>query len=286
MLAEFKEKTYEKYFGHELSRQTNITFSPDQCDEAFLGFDDAFLLPWIHLRGRLPHMRRSRWARLGGIPFSELDHIADDISRRLPPFKFNLFVQYKRPEYLSRSSAAEWTCWNDCYFRYDTTPHQHILLAHLQQQSHGRAATVYAAPAFWKAQELFSYAESQKIIAQSNIANVGRLNGHNRFSYLAAGFRGKGHSEPIDIDSPILSETLEVGLSQDGRAFNSHIKLAAQQIEQTVADDGVAIALLSQARLAISADELRRPAADSFSYALATVQAFSDAFDVSFYAMG
>jgi hypothetical protein len=29
MLAEFKEKTYEKYFGFELARQTKVTYSPD-----------------------------------------------------------------------------------------------------------------------------------------------------------------------------------------------------------------------------------------------------------------
>jgi hypothetical protein len=34
MDSEFKEKTYEKYFGYEIARLTNHhTFSPDQCDE-------------------------------------------------------------------------------------------------------------------------------------------------------------------------------------------------------------------------------------------------------------
>jgi hypothetical protein len=52
MLAEFKEKPYEKYFGIELGRRTNVTFSPDQCDEGFLGFDDAFFLPMPSLEGK------------------------------------------------------------------------------------------------------------------------------------------------------------------------------------------------------------------------------------------
>jgi len=58
MLAEFKEKTYEKYFGFELARLTTVTFSPDQCDEAFLGFDDAFFLPWELPRHQLLHISR------------------------------------------------------------------------------------------------------------------------------------------------------------------------------------------------------------------------------------
>jgi hypothetical protein len=93
-----------------------VTFSPDQRDEFLLGIDEAFLLPPPFLMGRLPHMRRRRWARLHRFPLSELDHIGDELSRRLPPFKFNLFVQYKRPEYLSRSSAVEWPAGNSRIF--------------------------------------------------------------------------------------------------------------------------------------------------------------------------
>jgi hypothetical protein len=202
MLAKFKEKTYEKYFGHELARRTKVTFSPDQCDEAFLGFDDAFFLPWPFL----PHLRRRRWARRPGLTISELDHIGDEISQRLRLFKFNLFVQYERPEYLSRPSAVEWPCWGKPYFRYETTPHQHALLAKIERQSHGRAATVYAAPAFWSNNDLWSHVTSESIVAQSNIASVGRLNGHSRFSYLAAGCVGKGHSDPVGIESPAIEQ--------------------------------------------------------------------------------
>jgi hypothetical protein len=284
MLAEFKEKTYEKYFGFELARQTNVTFSPDQCDEAFLGFDDAFLVPGRFLTRRLPHMRRKRWAR--GFPLSELDHIADELGRHLPPFKFNLFVQYKRPEYLSRASASEWSCWQNSYFRYETTPHQHVLLAKLEKQSHGRAATVYAAPAFWRSEELYTHAQSETIITQSNIASVGRLNGHSRFSYLSAGCAGKGHSDPVDIESQRIAQIFEAGMSQEGRAFNQHIKSAALQIEEAVKGDELAISLLDRARTAIVGEEVARPTSESLSYAFATIEAFSDAFDVSYYAFG
>jgi hypothetical protein len=36
---------------------------------------------------------RRRWARLQGLKLADLDHIADDVSSRMPSFKFNLFVQ-------------------------------------------------------------------------------------------------------------------------------------------------------------------------------------------------
>lgn len=289
MYAEFKEKTYEKYFGHELARRTNVTFSPDQCDEAFLGFDDAFFLHWEFLLDTLPYRRRRRSSRLRGLLMSELDALGDEISRRLPPFKFNLFVQYKRPEYLSRASAAEWSCWQRAYFRYETTPHQHALLAKIDQKSHGRAATVYAAPAFWRSDDLWRHVEAESVFRQSNIASVGRLNGHSRFSYLSAGCIGKGHSDPVDIESPSIERLLELGLGQDSLPFNRHIKRAAQLLNEVVESDHDATIRLSQARSALlgrEAEEASIATTESLSYALVTIEAFSAAFDISFFAIG
>src|SRR5450631_1110624 len=128
MQTGFKEKTYEKYFGGEVARLTTITFSPDQCDESYLGFDDAFRLPWFLLRRWFPHLRRGSRGCSAGLSIRELDDLTAQMIQRMPPFRFNIFVQYKRPEYLLRSSAQEWSCWNSPYFRYDTTPHQHDLL--------------------------------------------------------------------------------------------------------------------------------------------------------------
>jgi hypothetical protein len=80
-LSEFKEKTYEKYFGFELARRTKITFSPDQCDEEFLGFDDAFYLPQLHLFPWLPYLRRSRRQRISGISSRDIDIFASQRTR-------------------------------------------------------------------------------------------------------------------------------------------------------------------------------------------------------------
>ena len=289
MRAEFKEKTYEKYFGFELARRTNVTFSPDPCDEAFLGFDDAFFLELRWLWRLAPYIRRSRRSRLHGLRISELDHICDAITKRCPPFKFNLFVQYKRPEYLSRSSALEWPCWQRPYFRYEITPHQQGLLARIEQQSHGRAATIYASPAFWQTNDLWDHVEAERVVDQSNMASVGRLNGHTRFSYCAAGSFGRGHSDPVDVESPSFQQTLEGGMRQEGLSFNEHIKLAARRVNESVTGDELAASLLAQARAAIlggEGSEGERPIEESLLYALATIEAFRDAFDISFYAVG
>jgi len=125
MDIEFKEKTFETYFGYEVARQTNITYSPDQCDEEFLGFDAAFLVPGPFLFGLTPYRRRSRLRRLqNGISLQNLEQIAQEIASRMPRFKFNLFVQYKRPVYLLTRGAAQWQHWEQKYYRYDITAHQ------------------------------------------------------------------------------------------------------------------------------------------------------------------
>jgi hypothetical protein len=178
MKIEFKEKPYEKYFSHEIARLTNVSFSPDQCDENFLGFDDAFLLPFEYLLSIAPYVRRSRHLHRSGIVLRELDHLAEKVVERMPPFRFNLFVQYKRPEYLRTRGAREWSHWHAAYYRFEITPHQQRLLERLDAASHGRAATVYASPAFRSSSDLWRFAESEKILDNSNVASHGnRLNG-------------------------------------------------------------------------------------------------------------
>jgi len=289
MWAEFKEKTYEKYFGFELARLTNVTFSPDQCDEAFLGFDDAFFVPWPHLIGRFPHMRRSRWARLHGLSIQEFDRHIGRATKHMPPFRFNLFVQYKRPEYLFRSNAAEWLDWGNPYFRYTTTPHQQDLLEAIEQQSNNRAATVYASPAFWRADDLWGHVKAESVVDHSNIASVGRLRGHSRFSYVGSGCNGQGHSEATPLESTPFKQILETGMGQEGLPFKQHVKRAAKQIEETARGSDFAGPLLKRAREAIIGEWLEdgeAPTEGSLLFALTTIEAFSDIFDVSYYAIG
>lgn len=289
MWVEFKEKTFEKYFGVELARWTNILFSPDQCDEAFLGFDDAFFVPWSHLIGRFPYMRRSRWARLHGLSIQDFENLIDTISQRMPPFRFNLFVQYKRPEFLSHSNAKEWPDWGRPYFRYTTTPHQQQLLEAIEQQSNNRAATVYASPAFWRVNDLWEHVRAENVVDSSNIASVGRLRDHRRFSYVDPGSNGQGHSEAIPLESTPFRQILQEALSQEELPFSRHIKQAAKQIEEAIGEVGFAGPLLRQARDAIigeGAEDGEVPTDGTLSFALITIEAFSDIFDASYYALG
>jgi hypothetical protein len=288
MQIEFKEKPYEKYFAAEIARLTNVSFSPDQCDEEFLGFDDAFRLPTWFFRRWLPHVHLRRWSRLNGISVRELDDIVGEFSRRMPPFRFNLFVQYKRPEYLSRKSAQEWSCWDAPYFRYETTPHQQDLLEELERQSRGRAATVYASPAFWKADDLWSSVTAQSVIGNSNIANVTKLRGHSRFTYITHGNFGKGHSDPVDLESPTIERVIEDGTKQEALPFNQHIKRAARELEQSLRNNEFGSKVLDRIRYVLLEGEVSgiRIPDESVVAALQKIEVASDAIGVSFFAIG
>jgi hypothetical protein len=144
---------------------------------------------------------------------------------------------------------------------------------------------VYAAPAFWRIDDLWRNVRAETIVDRNNIASVGRLIGHNR----VAGLQGKGHSDPVDIEIPTMGQTIELAMRQEGWRFNRHVKRAARLIEESVAGDEFAGSLLAEAHKAILTEdgvERARPTSDSLSSALATIEAFSDAFDVSFYAIG
>lgn len=288
MQTEFKEKPYEKYFAAEIARLTTVSFSPDQRDEEFLGFDDAFYLSMPLIRRWIPHLPLGRWSRLNGISIRDLDNIVGEFSRRMPPFRLNVFVQYKRPEYLSRKSAQEWSCWSSPYFRYETTPHQQRLLEDIETQARGRSATVYASPAFWLADDLWSNVRSQSIIAQSNIAAVNKLRGHGRFTYTGPGNFGRGHSDPVDLESPTFEQMVESAAAQDELPFNQHIKRAAKDLENSLRSSEFGSKILDQVRYVLPENETVAPEVrdNSAVIAMQKVEVISDAVGVSFFAIG
>lgn len=284
MKTEFKEKTYEKYFSQEIARLTNISYSPDQCDENFLGFDDSFLLPLDHLLFIAPYVRRSRHLRRTGIVLRDLDYLTEEIIGRMPPFRFNLFVQYKRPEYLRSRGAREWSHWRAAYYRFDITPHQQLLLERLDAASHDRAATVYASPAFWSASDLWQFVEAEQILDNSNVSSAGCLTGHGCYTYVEPGHRGIGHSDPKDIESPSLRKIVAAGVeNNESVGAKEHIINTAKIVRQAVGRDDETAMLLKQAEAPYLFDT---PPRSQLIQALTTLMAFSDAFAISSYMYG
>lgn len=289
MWAEFKEKTYESYFLAELGRLTNILYSPDQTDEGALGFDGSFLLPFPVGRIAFPYVRSRRWRHMSGISATEINDFGAKLNSHLPPFRLNLFVQYKRPEWLHRSNATEWSIWGNPYFRYTIEAKQQGLLENIVQAATGRAAVVYAAAAFRHNSELFAHAEVGTVVTNSNISSVEMLNGHKRFTYIEPGSCGVAHSEPEAIDGPSLDAILARMEDNEGLPFTKHMKLTAQSIDRAIGDDREARKLWEASRRAIVGGdftEVYPRGRDTWIEAIISIAAFAQAFDVRISAVG
>jgi hypothetical protein len=281
---EFKEKTFEKYFGHELARLTNITFSPDQCDEALLGFDEAFFMAeeWFCRFG--PYVRRRRRGRLTGIEIDEFNKLGKRIASHMPEFRLNLFVQFKRPAYLTSRGAREWSDWKQSYYRYETTLHQQEALERIDAQSYGRAATIYASPAFWQAADLWEHMRNGTIVEHSNLASAGKLKDHGHYSYIEPGCFGKGHSETVDIESDPLKQIIGTGFERnEPLPLNQHLKKTAAAIIEATSGSDLVTPVFHRVQTAMGFENLNP---NSLYDAMAIIRIFSEAFSLRYYALG
>ena len=232
MKCEFEEKQYEQHLNNELLMRQEFLYVPGQVLEGQLGFDAAIysLNPrFWRLFDDLPYFRpfRRRWLSRNrpGVALST-DWWADleESLPYFPQFRFNVFVQHKRPEYLTVNSSNEWAHWNRPYFRYQLTPHQQQALEQLESRTQNSAIVVYASPAFIKLEQLWSAIQQRRLIETSNFCQPCKLAGHHLFSYAEAGSVGKAHSDPEDIESFNFYERLQAFYStadstKDNRTF-------------------------------------------------------------------
>ena len=219
MDCEFEEKQFEQQFNATLLDRRKLTYAPGQVLENLLGFDAAFLtsnrLIWKGFprrsRGHL-FRRQPRGMRLDRKWWNTLDSEIE----WFPKFKLNLFIQYKRPQFLTTPIAREWSDWKRPYFRYKLISHQQRALLHLAKRIRSEGVVVYVSPAFRLLSSLWEAMDQGNLIDQSNFAEAINLNGHSRYSYTDAGSTGKSHSEAEDITSSGLKERLRELFARDG----------------------------------------------------------------------
>jgi hypothetical protein len=234
--AEFEEKTYEQYLTVELARDRPF-FSPGQVFEHVVGFDVAIRTSdrrfWRHFPHMYPWWRYVLGSAPGGVvPVSVWWHELEEDLERFPKFKFNCFLQVKRPNRMVRADAAEYESWSAPYFRYDTRGHQQKALELLAQRTNGNAIVAYAAAAFHRFQDLWSAVSDRQVVHRSNFCEVEKLNGHTRYSYAAAGSAGIAHSDPMPIESVPFEQALEQLNGQEPAQSNlAFLKQTAELID-------------------------------------------------------
>jgi hypothetical protein len=230
VVATFEEKTYESYFNSELDRLTSIYFPLGQVQEGFLGFDSSAFAT-----------NRRLWHWLGypfwffpsfsGVHLVEiarhLERDLEELIQAMPPMKANLLFQFKRPEYISRSSGTEWHHWEAPYFRYNIDQNQQGLLSRIDDTFSSRLLILYAAPTVSTIAELVSKKLQRLIIPHSNFRRSRELNGHDRNTFIKEGTYSIACSEPRRLENFDLLSALDVfgtdsniaGQPEDNRQF-------------------------------------------------------------------
>lgn len=274
MKVKFKERTFEKFFDYEMGvRAGGAAYSPDPVDEYNLGFDSGYLLSasdtlWLRLlRYRFSNYRP--WSELfaalaaldgasmgNGFTLSMLRDLPSRVSLTPPNYMMNIFFQFKRPDHLSRSNAAEWSSHCSPYFRYDLTAgktdpmHQHKALRNLKIQAQDRAEVFYASPAFNTTEDLFKFGKAGEIINNTNLAPVEEIEPHHRrISYASAEGEISKHSdvetsstEPLrrvidflrDRHDPDEERSLRFRGEYPRKPYDEHIRTTARDIEDSL----------------------------------------------------
>lgn len=219
MLAEFEEKQYEQHLNIELLQGSNLIFPPGQHLENILGFDAALFTCnrdfWRHFMGGFPWYRKFFKGYLNGLYFPiDAYHLEDSFDNDLPKFKFNVFVQHKRPERMVKDSASEWPSWRREYYRYKVLKHQQQTLEILETNVGNKGVVTYASPAFHTKEEFWQVHKSQAFVQRSNFCQPHKLMDHDSYTYISAGTTGIAHSEPEEVESKHLLEELQ-RLSQE-----------------------------------------------------------------------
>ena len=136
------------------------------------------------------------------------DHLGEEV-KNIPAMKVNALFQYKRPQYITMATGAEWHLWNRKYFRYDLYVEQHALLSHIEATFGSDAIVLYAAPAVEDVSDLVKLKKKNAIIANTNFRRASELNGHHRNTYIKAGTYSQACSDPQRLDNFHLIELFE-----------------------------------------------------------------------------
>ena len=275
MNAEFEEKTYEQHLTSELVCGRRNFFPAGQVLENLVGFDMAihtsnrefwnlfpYMYPWwrrlLYLHPRGVYLKREWWL--------ELEHTIE----YFPKFKFNCFIQAKRPARMVRSDAEEYSFWDTPYFRYDTFFSQQRALETLADNTSGKAIVTYACPAFHTYSELWDAIRVGQLVKQSNFCAVNSLKGHSRYSYVSAGNKGIAHSEPTPIESLDFEIVLDKLAGLEPAQSNLSFLIETSEAINSAAENSGALYKTYQAVL----EALVKNAEGKLGYSLSRIYAF------------
>lgn len=233
MKCRFAEKWYEQCLNFELITESRF-FAPSQPQEGIIGFDAAIFTNnpiFLGLFNTPQHIDQ-------GIVIDPAiwDNGRNLNSQELPKFKYNLFIQHKRPEYIKSPRGFEYPDWNNPYFRYDVDEDQQSALSNLERHVHDYSLVVYACPAFWTVEEFTRHYAAGELVENSNFVSTTVLDGHDRYSFTAGGTNGRVHSKSKIVDTVDIKKEIKI-LSEMRPKFEDNkkfISALANSVDDTI----------------------------------------------------
>jgi hypothetical protein len=230
--AEFEEREFETPLYHQLKVADNHVWSPGQVLEHRVGFDysalcvDSYFWAIHGLRG--PY---------SGLMLDEIFHRRiwrrSNISRPLPNFALNLFLQAKRPEVRARlTKALKGGRLTAPYWRIGINADQQNTLERLSRGTRGKALICYATPAFDRLSQLYSHTSSGTIVSHSSFPEARWLIGHDAWNYDSPGAKGVANAEPVEFDEADLlariARLVNENMNSVDTAYDANLVLLAK----------------------------------------------------------
>ena len=228
--AMFEEKQFESAMNRELLCGGNSEYVPGLVFERIVGFDSALFANDPFFWRLWKHTFPPR-----GIPLDmAIDFFEHEITRdQFPKFKINLFIQYKRPEFIKSHRGCEMTYWDQPYFRYNITDHQQEILEKLEDSISNLGLVVYGSPAFYTFEDLFKHIQSTSLVRNTNFTKASTLKGHKRYTFISQGNYGIALSEKEQIKRVDILEEIEKS-EHEYKDNNKFLYATANKIEQSL----------------------------------------------------
>ena len=198
MYAEFEEKKYEQYMNYELADEFRLS-PTGQHEESLIGIDAILFSSNPNFWGLWPIPFVPR----GFLAKPELWDLDEDQlnSSNLPPFRCNVFIQYKRPEHIFGHNSKEYSIWKKPYYRFKIDCEQQEILCKLERNISSNSLVVYSCAAFMKSEELFDFYFRSELINNSNFVQPRYLRGHKSYTFENSGTHGVACSEPMHVEN-------------------------------------------------------------------------------------
>lgn len=202
MDAEFEERQFESHLNAELPSAQHLIYVPGQVLEWRLGIDVALFARnpvfWDLFGGRLLTGRLlvRAWREL-----ENAEHL-------FPQIHCNVFLQHKRPEYLTRPNSTQWRYWGRSYYRYRIVRHQHEALEALEREIGGDGIVLYSCPAFHRIVDLWENLDRATLVDNTNFAQPSLIAGHEVYTFVEPGTSGRPNPNGEQVNSYDLRERI------------------------------------------------------------------------------